>query len=141
MVFSCESNASPLDCVLSDVNMPGFDGFALVDALRRRDIDIPVLLMTGEPSLDGAVRALDNGAVSYISKPFSLESLTDAVGRAVRKRSASRMRNRNDSPIESGLEERFMRALDRAWMAFQPIVDIEHSRVFAYEALLRTDEE
>ena len=80
--------------MLSDVNMPGFDGFALVDALRQRDIDIPVLLMTGEPSLDGAVRALDNGAVSYIPKPFSLDSLTEAVGRAVRKRSASRMRNR-----------------------------------------------
>ena len=45
----------PFDCVLSDVNMPELDGFELVDALRKRDDDIPVLLMTGDPSLDGAV--------------------------------------------------------------------------------------
>jgi EAL domain-containing protein (putative c-di-GMP-specific phosphodiesterase class I) len=43
--------------------------------------------------------------------------------------------------IEEGLEERFMRALDRAWMAFQPIVDVTQGKVFAYEALLRTEEE
>lgn len=134
-------NVGELDCVLSDVQMPGLDGFALVEALKRRDVDIPVLLMTGAPSLDGAVRALDNGAVSYITKPFSLDALTSAVGRAVRKHRAARTRKRPDSMIEEGLEERFMRALDRAWMAFQPIVDITEGRVFAYEALLRTDEE
>lgn len=135
------NNTDKLDCVLSDVQMPGFDGFALVEALKRRDVDIPVLLMTGEPSLNGAVRALDNGVVSYITKPFAIESLTDAVGRAVRKHRAARSRTRPDSIVEDGLEERFNRAIERAWMAFQPIVDVSVGRVFAYEALLRTDEE
>src|SRR5258708_23283649 len=46
---------SMYDCVLSDVNMPGLDGFALVAKIRELDDDIPVLLMTGDPSLDGAV--------------------------------------------------------------------------------------
>jgi EAL domain-containing protein (putative c-di-GMP-specific phosphodiesterase class I)/CheY-like chemotaxis protein len=135
------SNAGALDCVLSDVQMPGLGGFELVEALRRRDVDLPVLLMTGEPSLDGAVRALDNGAVSYITKPFSLDQLTSAVGRAVRKYRAARTRQRPDSGVDVGLEERFMRAIDSAWMAFQPIVDVAHGKVFAYEALLRTEEE
>ncbi len=58
------------DCVVSDVNMPGMDGFAVVAAVRRHDPDLPVLLMTGDPSLDGAVKALDSGAVSYLTKPF-----------------------------------------------------------------------
>jgi EAL domain-containing protein (putative c-di-GMP-specific phosphodiesterase class I) len=40
-----------------------------------------------------------------------------------------------------GLERRFARAIERSWMAFQPIVDMSKRRVFAYEALLRTDEE
>src|SRR6059058_1358935 len=55
------------DCVVSDVNMPELGGLELVQAVRQRDDDIPVLLMTGDPSLDGAVRAIDYGAVSYIS--------------------------------------------------------------------------
>src|SRR5437763_12687828 len=56
------------DCVLSDVNMPGMDGFELIAEVRRHDDDLPVLLMTGDPSLHGAVRAIDNGAVSYLAK-------------------------------------------------------------------------
>src|SRR4051794_20319692 len=58
-----DANDVPYDCVLSDVNMPEVDGFELVQAVRKRDDDIPVLLMTGDPSLDGAVRAFDYGAI------------------------------------------------------------------------------
>ena len=135
------------DCVLSDINMPGMDGYAVVSALRERDDDLPVLLMTGDPSLDGAVRAIDTGAVSYISKPFSPEMLAAAVARAARRHGVARMRRRAESFANalygerSDLEQRFQRALERAWMAFQPIVDIQQRRVYAYEALLRTDEE
>jgi len=135
------------DCVLSDVNMPGMDGFALVAALRERDDDLPVLLMTGDPSLDGAVKAIDTGAVSYISKPFQPETLAAAVARAARRHGVARMRRRADSYHNAlinergDLDQRFQRALDRSWMAFQPIVDVRARQVFAYEALLRTDEE
>src|SRR5258708_6097440 len=73
------------DCVLSDVNMPGLDGFALVAKVREIDDDIPVLLMTGDPSLDGAVKALETGAVSYITKPFASEALGAPIARAARR--------------------------------------------------------
>lgn len=138
---------SVYDCVLSDVNMPGMDGFALVAALRERDDDLPVLLMTGDPSLDGAVRAIDTGAVSYISKPFQPEALAAAIARAARRHGVARMRRRAESFAHAihgdrgELEQRFQRALDRSWMAFQPIVDLPAKQVFAYEALLRTDED
>ncbi len=143
-----EAGKVPYDCVLSDVNMPEVDGFELVRAIRTRDDDIPVLLMTGDPSLDGAVRAIDYGAVSYITKPFAQESLAAAVARAARRHGVTRMRRRADSWARAlygdeahDLEARFTRAIDKAWMAFQPIIDISTKRVFAYEALLRTDEE
>jgi len=144
---------TPFDCVLSDINMPELDGFGLVKALRAHDDDLPVLLMTGDPTLDGAVRALDYGAVSYITKPFaSTEALASAVARAARRHGVTRMRRRAESyqralyggtpeVLVEGIETRFSRALEKAWMAFQPIVDIKEKRVFAYEALLRTDEE
>jgi EAL domain-containing protein (putative c-di-GMP-specific phosphodiesterase class I) len=143
----------PFDCVLSDVNMPELDGFQLVQAVRAHDDDIPVLLMTGDPSLDGAVRAIDYGAVSYISKPFSsTEALASAVARAARRHGVSRMRRQaelyqlalNGGTQEANvadIEQRFARAIEKSWMAFQPIVDMRARRVFAYEALLRTDEE
>lgn len=137
----------PFDCVVSDVNMPGLDGFALIAAIRSYDDDLPVLLMTGDPSLDGAVRAIDTGAVSYLTKPFDNEQLISAVARAARRHGVARMRRRADSYSSKiaihrdDLPGRFERALGLAWMAFQPIVDLSTRQVFAFEALLRTDEE
>lgn len=133
------------DCVVSDVNMPGMDGFAVVAAVRRHDPDLPVLLMTGDPSLDGAVKALDSGAVSYLTKPFSHETLASAVARAARQHGIKRMRKRAESyqrELADGdnLQTRFQSALDQMWMAFQPIVDVQTQKIYAYEALLRTEE-
>ncbi len=153
-IAALEAARLPFDCVLSDINMPELDGYGLVQGVRAVDDDIPVLLMTGDPTLDGAVRAIDYGAVSYITKPFaSNEALAAAVARAARRHGVTRMRRRAESyqralyggtpevAVADKIDERFARAIDRAWMAFQPIVDIKSKRVFAYEALLRTDEE
>jgi EAL domain-containing protein (putative c-di-GMP-specific phosphodiesterase class I) len=136
--------AAPFDCVVSDVNMPEMDGFALIAEIRRHDDDLPVLLMTGDPSLDGAVRAIDNGAVSYLSKPFDHETLAAAVARAARRHGIARMRRRAASTTGGDppdAVERFERALARSWMALQPIIDLGSRRTYACEALVRTDEE
>ncbi|HEY1813374.1 MAG TPA: EAL domain-containing protein [Kofleriaceae bacterium] len=149
-IAETERAAVPFDCVLSDVNMPEMDGFELVRTLREKDDDLPVLLMTGDPSLDGAVRAIDTGAVSYIAKPFDHESLASQVARAARRHGVQRMRRRAESwarelfgeTRELGrIETRFASAIASSWMAFQPIVDVTRHTIFAYEALLRTDEE
>jgi EAL domain-containing protein (putative c-di-GMP-specific phosphodiesterase class I) len=149
-VQAAEAASVPFDCVLSDVNMPEMDGFELVRTLREKDDDLPVLLMTGDPSLDGAVRAIDYGAVSYIAKPFDHESLASQVARAARRHGVQRMRRRAESWARElfgetrevgSLEGRFANAVAHSWMAFQPIVDVANQTIFAYEALLRTDEE
>jgi EAL domain-containing protein (putative c-di-GMP-specific phosphodiesterase class I) len=133
---------TPFDCVVSDVNMPEMDGFTLIAGIRHHDDDLPVLLMTGDPSLDGAVRAIDTGAVSYLSKPFDHETLAAAVARAARRHGVARMRRRASSEHDvHDISQRFDAALARSWMAFQPIFDVAAHRPFAYEALVRTDEE
>jgi len=135
------------DCIVTDVNMPELTGFDLIDAIRKLDDDLPVLMMTGDPSLDGAVRAIETGAVSYLTKPFDQETLASGVARAARRHGVARMRRRAEilaqqvlEPEVADLAERFQRALDQAWMAYQPIVDLAHKKVFAYEALVRTEE-
>lgn len=132
------------DCVVADVNMPELDGFQLVEAIRQFDDDMPVLLMTGDPSLDGAVRAINTGAVSYLAKPFDQETLATAVARAARRHGVARLRRRAESSrmqtIRDGLSRTLDAALAGVWMAFQPIVDITSGHIYAYEALLRTDE-
>jgi EAL domain-containing protein (putative c-di-GMP-specific phosphodiesterase class I) len=138
-----------IDCVVSDVNMPELDGFGVLRALRSREDDLPVLLMTADPSLEGAVGALEGGAVCYLTKPFSPDALAEAVARAARRHGVSRMRRRAMallSDMGSGSREdradlarRLDSAIAQLWMAFQPIVTPDGRR-FAYEALLRTEE-
>ncbi|CAN5165153.1 hypothetical protein BH11MYX1_BH11MYX1_13420 [soil metagenome] len=150
-IAELEAAKAPFDCVLSDVNMPELDGFGLVRELRARDGDLPVLLMTGDPSLHGAVRAIDQGAVSYITKPFDHEVLAAAVARAARVHGVQRMRRRAESyarelygetiPDRTALQGRFDNAIARSWMAYQPIIEVSTKSVYAYEALLRTEEE
>lgn len=146
------ANRDQLDCIVSDVNMPGGGGFELLRQMRDRDEDVPVLLMTGDPSLEGAVTAIEGGAVCYLAKPFSPESLAESVARASRRHGVSRMRRRaiallaqmgggDEQSERDEVVARFERAIEGLWMAFQPIIETRGSALFAFEALLRTEEE
>jgi EAL domain-containing protein (putative c-di-GMP-specific phosphodiesterase class I) len=137
-----------VDVVVTDLSMPGAGGLDVMRAAHRLDPDLPVLLMTGLPSVETAVQALERGAFRYLLKPIEPDALREAVERAVELRQTSRSRI-GDEPATSvvpssrarmELAARFDAALERLWMAFQPIVSFSKKRVHAYEALVRTDE-
>lgn len=73
--------------VVSDVRMPGLSGIDLHRALRQRDDELPVILMTGHGDVPMAVDALKSGVWDFLTKPFSADSMIAAVQRAVRARS------------------------------------------------------
>ena len=70
--------------VLADVRMPRLDGFGLLKEVRARHPGVSVILLTGEGSVEDAVRAVrEEGALDYIEKPFDNARLCSAVGRGV----------------------------------------------------------
>nr|WP_246617050.1 response regulator transcription factor [Sphingomonas yunnanensis] len=74
----------PYALVVLDVGLPGQDGFAVLQALRRRGERVPVLMLTARDALDDRVRGLDLGADDYLRKPFApveLEARVRALGR------------------------------------------------------------
>ena len=76
--------AAGCDAVLSDVNMPGADGMAVVQAARRRDPPVPVVLLTGFGTIAGAVEAMRAGAFDYLTKPIeSPAALRALIARAI----------------------------------------------------------
>lgn len=138
----------PFDVVLSDVMMPKMSGVDLLRVLRTYDLDVPVILMTGNPTVETAVEAVQLGALQYLPKPTPNDVVVAAVERASRlhqiavaKRKAMQLLTRAeaDAGERASLEASFGRALETMWMAFQPIVG-EGGRVFGYEALLRSKE-
>jgi two-component system response regulator FixJ len=69
-------------CILLDLRMPQMDGFHVMDELARREIDWPIIVMTGHGEVPVAVRAMKLGAVDFIEKPFSEEALLASFGTA-----------------------------------------------------------
>src|SRR5262245_3949322 len=71
--------SEPISLVLSDVQMPGADGHALLRHVRERQPDLPVVLMTAYGTIERAVSAMRDGACDYLVKPFEAEELM-AIG-------------------------------------------------------------
>jgi EAL domain-containing protein (putative c-di-GMP-specific phosphodiesterase class I)/CheY-like chemotaxis protein len=142
--------AVPVEVIVSDIGLPGLSGIDLLKRVRATDLDVPVILITGEPSVETAASAVEQGAFLYLSKPVAPEKLLGAVRRALAtgrlgalKREAMRLNgegNAEGTADKAGLQTRFQNATDRMWMAFQPIVSLKTNSLFGYEALLRTDE-
>ena len=71
------------DLVITDIRMPGMDGLGFLRALRRLDLDVPVVVATGHATLDTAVRALREGASGMVVKPFTADEFIDEVKSAL----------------------------------------------------------
>ncbi len=70
--------------ILSDVMMPGMDGFQFLQEIAARKIQTPVIITTGYSAVENAVKALYEGAVAFIPKPFSIDELSSIIQRGFR---------------------------------------------------------
>jgi EAL domain-containing protein (putative c-di-GMP-specific phosphodiesterase class I)/CheY-like chemotaxis protein len=134
-----------IDAVVSDIAMPKMDGITLLQHVRARDLDLPVILITGAPSIQSAMDAVRHGAHRYLTKPVSPKELAREVQHAVKLYEWAKLRrSTSDSDDEAlragdraGISASFNRALASMWMAYQPIVEWSKRSIFGYEALMR----
>jgi EAL domain-containing protein (putative c-di-GMP-specific phosphodiesterase class I) len=140
-------DGAQFDAVISDIAMPEMDGIQLLRAIRQRDNDVPVVLITGAPDVATAMQAVRLGALLYLTKPVDLDEMKGIVARAVRLRRIARLKEEALSLVSQGglgvsdrlgLEASFDRAIETLWMAYQPIVRAHDGTLFGYEALLRS---
>lgn len=80
------------DIVITDLRMPGMNGFELLSELRIIDGEVPVVVMTGYSSVENAVEAMKRGANDFIKKPFDFEELRLMLERTMK---TIRLRNEN----------------------------------------------
>jgi DNA-binding NtrC family response regulator len=78
------------DVVLTDIRMPAMNGLDVLAGIRAHDIEIPVILMTAQASLQTAVQAVNEGAFYYLQKPFSNADLVALCRRAAESRTLFR---------------------------------------------------
>lgn len=137
------------DALVSDIQMPGMHGLKLLHAVREHDLDLPVVLITGNPDLKSAAQAVEYGAFQYLIKPISNGRLRAVVERAIGVGKLARLQRewaRDAGGVaffvgdRAGTEAKLDRALRSLWMAYQPIVSASDGTLLAYEALLRCEE-
>lgn len=88
--------------VVTDIRMPGRDGFHLLDFARALDPELPVILLTGEGDVPTAVKAMASGAHSFLEKPCAPQDLVAVVEKALRARAEVLEARRLKFEVESG---------------------------------------
>ena len=136
-----------VDVVVSDITMPRMSGLELLRAIRTCDADLPVILLTGRPSVDSAAQAIEHGVFRYLTKPYEPDSVRSTVRHAMQlyrlarvKREAITLAGTAGASDRTGLAVNFERALERLSVVFQPVVSVSNRAVYAHEALMRSAE-
>jgi two-component system, LuxR family, response regulator FixJ len=133
-------------CLVLDIRMPGMSGLDLHEELRRRDVTLPVIFITGHGDVAMAVRAMKSGAIDFIEKPFNDQQLLDRINQAIEIDRADRLtREERDniaakiellSPREREVMERIVRGEANKVIAIdlglsERTVEIHRSKVMA----------
>ena len=122
------------DVVVSDVNMPGLDGFSLCRKLRQEDNHVPILLLTSRDNEIDEALGLEMGADDYLAKPFSTRVLLARVA-ALLRRNARRAESGVERPHLVGALEIFAGRLEVRYAGSAVVVTVTEFRLV--EALTR----
>jgi FixJ family two-component response regulator len=86
--FLASSALEETTCLITDVQMPGLNGLELQEALNAQGYQTPVILITAYPNENYRSRALENGAIGFLSKPFDDRSLIECLTTAIKLQSS-----------------------------------------------------
>jgi DNA-binding NtrC family response regulator len=112
---------SAIDLIIADYIMPGLNGLDLLDQLRRDGHQIPVIIMTGFSSIENAVAAIKHGAIDYLTKPVTADTLEVAVAQALE---VVRLRRENEAFRSEIRKLKSSRAMIGESSAFRRTMDI-----------------
>lgn len=138
------------DAMISDVRMPIMTGMELLRAVRERDLDLPVVLITGDPGVESASAAVEYGAFQYLMKPVPAGQLEQAAERAVAMGQMARLKRQFIEEANSGVfrvsdragaDAIVDRALECIYLLYQPVVCVSEARTFGYEAFMRSSDD
>jgi two-component system OmpR family response regulator len=80
--------SAPYDAAIIDIMLPSLDGLTLIETMRRRKINTPVLILSAKRSVDDRVKGLQRGGDDYLTKPFSFSELLARVQALLRRASS-----------------------------------------------------
>lgn len=116
--LACPDKSS-VDCVVSDVRMPGMTGLDLQRTLALLDSPLPLILVTGHGDIAMAVQAIKDGAVDFLEKPFDDQRLVDSIAKAT----ASGGRLRSQRAAQADIAARMAELSERQRQVMDLVVE------------------
>jgi two-component system, LuxR family, response regulator FixJ len=102
-VFLEKMPQTGLNCIITDVRMPGLSGIDLLKRLKELRVDVPVIVITGHADVPLAVEAMKFGAIDFLEKPFDDEVMLASVQSALKQKSGDTKRHMERAVIEGRL--------------------------------------
>ena len=116
------------DVVITDLRMPGMDGIELLNRLRGRDTQVPVIIITGHSTVDSAIEALRLGASDFLKKPFDMEELLLAVDQTLERVRLQQENRRLRSQLRSARVQHGIigrsEAMERVYRLIAKVADV-----------------
>ncbi|WP_347556428.1 response regulator [Robbsia sp. KACC 23696] len=116
-------------CLVLDVRMPEMSGFDLQEALRDADVAMPTLFVTGHGDIPMSVRALQNGAIDFVEKPYNSQEMIERVQRALKMAATLQQRSRR----QDALRRRYAQLTPREQQVLIGLIDGKASKRIAAE--------
>ena len=104
-------HANRVDLVLQDIGLPDIDGYQVMDLIRQEYPTTLVIVMTGEITLESALKALRKGAYDYLRKPFESAELVNTVDNALARIKLERQHKQSEERLREN-EERYRQLFD-----------------------------
>jgi len=111
-----------VDLVLTDIEMPGDDGMALLARIKSHDADLDVIMVTGVVDTQTAIRAIRQGACDYLTKPFNLDEVQIVIERTLEKRRLIEDNRAHQEHLEELVAERTQQLKDSYESTLQALV-------------------
>ncbi|HKN88635.1 MAG TPA: PAS domain S-box protein [Nitrospiraceae bacterium] len=142
IIDTCESAAAALerigdtdyDAIVSDVKMPGMDGFQFMERVLKTRPTTPTLLITGHGDRDMGVKALNAGAYAFIPKPIDRDFFLAWLKRAIQLRQLSRTVERHTEALEQTVRERTAE-LERNNLQLQTVSELHRESEALYRSM------
>lgn len=101
--LNCYTPAQP-GCLILDIKMPEMDGLDLLDYLKKHQISIPVIVVSGHGDIPQAVKALKSGAIDFLEKPYPSAKLRECITDALERDKEDRQKNAEKNLLAERLQ-------------------------------------
>lgn len=136
-LFLVEIN--PYDLIILDIMLPGKDGIAVCRELRRKKIDVPILMLTARDTIKDKVLGLDSGADDYLAKPFNFEEFLARVRALLRRKTKEKTATLKIADLElDQLTHKVKRAGKEIILTNKEYALLEHLMLNANHVVTRT---